>query len=437
MKHWFADVSAFRRDPLKFLVTQGSNPGNDQLVPLALGPRPTFLVTDADLVRPMLKLTEDFVEKGRLLHTLQPIVGWSMLILNGDEHRRRRGAVHKHLARGAAERLVPQMSAQIRAVAARLARERDFNPHRVTAPLAIRMMTVAVFGQQVLSRGDEVALVDAINTVEDDIADQMFRVMPVMPWERYRRRRRRQRAKAEMLRVVDQVRHRGAATAALRSLEELNLSEVDLRDEILTLLIAGHHTTGSTAAWLLYHLAIEPGLIEKIAEEAVQATNAEGEIVASKLKDLHYSQTLMHEVLRLYPAGWWFSRETVRPMEFGGRKLKKGTSLIVSPWHFHHDPRYWDAPNEFRLDRSYTSNAYIPFGGGPRACVGMGVAMLELQLMALEFASSYVFERVDPVPAPWPKASVTLLPPPIQISIRPASRHSEPDETLAAAASAA
>jgi cytochrome P450 len=419
MKHAYSDVIAFRRDPLTFLLDRGSNAGDEALTPLGLGPSPVFLVTDPTLVKPMLKLGEDFVDKGRLLRKLQPIVGWSSLILNGEEHRRRRGAIHKHLARGAAERLVPQMAAEIRAVAARLAKEDYFKPHAVTAPLAIRMMCIAVFGRQVLTRGDEVALVDAVNTVEDDVAKEIFRVFPLAPWTWWFRQRRQKQAKKAMSFVVDRVKERGAETSAMKSLEELQLSGDDLRDELLTLLLAGHHTTGSTAAWILYHLATEPGLAERVAAEAADATDDNGEIIPSRLKDLQYSQTLMREVLRLYPAGWWFSREVRKPMEFGGRKLTPGTSLLVSPWHFHRDHRFWDEPHAFRMDRTYNGDAYIPFGAGPRACVGMGVAMLELQLLALEIASSYVIDDVQPVPAPWPKASVTLLPPPMSMRIRP------------------
>ena len=76
------------------------------------------------------------------------------------------------------------------------------------------------------------------------------------------------------------------------------------------------------------------------------------------------------------------------------------------------------------MDRKYAGDAYIPFGAGPRACAGMGVAMLELQLLALEIAASYRFEGVTPNPAPWPKASVTLIPPAmsISISVRPTNR---------------
>ncbi len=84
----------------------------------------------------------------------------------------------------------------------------------------------------------------------------------------------------------------------------------------------------------------------------------------------------------------------------------------------HRDPRHWDDPDSFRLDRSYGNRAYLPFGLGPRACVGMGLAMLELQLIALEFASAYTFGHVTPYPAPRPIPSVTLIPPEMRIDIR-------------------
>jgi cytochrome P450 len=105
-------------------------------------------------------------------------------------------------------------------------------------------------------------------------------------------------------------------------------------------------------------------------------------------------------------------------LEFGGRKLKRGTSLIIAPWQLHRDPRHWEDPDAFRLDRSYGNKAYLPFGLGPRTCVGMGLAMLELQLIALEFASAFSFGQVTPYPAPRPSPSVTLIAPQMQIDIR-------------------
>jgi cytochrome P450 len=396
---------------------QRGNAATQSLERLWLGPKPVYLVVDPELIKPLLKLGETDAGKGRLIRKLSPIIGMSSLLLHGEEHRRRRAILHEHLARGNVERYLPQMAAEIRAVGARLATTGHFNPHEATAALALRIISIGVFGRQVLSGGDEQALIAAVNAVEDDVADEMFRALPVGPMTWLKRRRRRSFAKLAMSLVVERLRKGAAETSALKQLEELGLSANDLRDEILTLLLAGHHTTGSTAAWVLYHLAAEPGLMDRLADEANRATDQNGEISAAGLKYASESLAVVREVLRLYPAAWWFSREVNRDLTFANFSLKRGTSLIISPWQLHRDPRHWDEPDQFRLSRSYTGAAYLPFGAGPRACVGMGVAMLELQLLALEIAAAYRFGTVSPFPAPWPKPSVTLIPPEISIQI--------------------
>jgi cytochrome P450 len=417
MKHWFSDVPAFQRDPLGFLTERGAK-ATRALEPMALGPKPVLLLTDPDLIKPLLKADEADADKGRLIHKLRPIVGMSSLVISGEDHRRRREALHGHMARSGAEKLVPQMAAEIRRLAAQLARVGSFDPHRVTAPLALRMICIAVFGRQVLAEADEQALVGAVNTVEDELAEDMFRMIPLMPWAWWARQRRRAFGRTTMSAVVQRLRQAAGNASAIKALEDLGFTEDQVRDEILTLLLAGHHTTGSSAAWLLYHLASEPGLMDAIADEAAAVSDRNGEITAAGLKQAPLSLALTREVLRLYPSAWWFSREVKRPMRFGGQDLKPGTSLIISPWQLHRDPKHWDDPNAFRLDRSYTSKAYVPFGAGPRACIGLGVAMLELQLLALEIASAYRFESVTPYPAPLPKPSVTLIPPEMSITIR-------------------
>jgi cytochrome P450 len=423
MRHWFSDLTAFRRDPLALFLEKG-NAATEPLVPLALGPAPVYLVADPELVRPLLKAAEDDADKGRLVHKLRAVVGKSSLTVSGDEHRLRREALHTHLAKGTVERLTIPMAAEIRAVGARIARDRSFDPHAAMAPLALKMICMVLFGRQVLSPADEQALVKAVRIAEDDVADEIFRVLPLSPWARYARNRKRAFARETMNMIVRRVRSRAHDASVLRALENVGLDDQELSNEILTLLITGHHTTGASATWLLYHLATEPGLADALAEEAAALYDWSGEIRADQLKNAPLSLALVREVLRLYPSGWWFSRETKRTLEFGGRRLKRGTSLIVCPWQLHRDPRHWDEPERFRLDRSYGSRAYLPFGLGPRACVGMGLAMLELQLIALEFATAYSFGQVNPFPAPRPIPSVTLIPPEmrIDISVREATR---------------
>ncbi|HEY0440987.1 MAG TPA: cytochrome P450 [Xanthobacteraceae bacterium] len=416
MPHWFSDVRAFRRDPLKFLLERGNNSSND-LERVYLGPNPIYLVVDPELVKPLLKAPESDIGKGRLIKKLTPVFGSSSLMLHGDEHKRRRAVLHAHLARGNVERYLPEICAEIRAVGARLGRVGEFNPHEHTAALALRTICIAVFGRQVVSAGDEEALVQAVNAIEDDLADDMFRVAPIGPKAWLRRRRRRAFAKNAMSLVVERLRQSAQQSSALKDLEDLGLTDMQLRDEVLTLLLAGHHTTGTTAAWILYHMAAEPGLMDALAREAAEASDQNGELTADGIKKASVSQTLVREVLRLYPGAWWFSREALRDTEFAGRKLKRGTSLLICPWQLQRDPRHFPDPHRFRLDRTYTSPAYVPFGAGPRACAGLGVAMLELQLVALEIAAAYRFNGVTPNPAPWPKASVTLIPPPMRIGI--------------------
>lgn len=428
MLHPFSDVRAFRRDPLGFLLERG-HAATGGLERLYLGPRPFFLLIDPELIKPLLKMPETEVGKGRLIQKLRPAFGQSSLMLHGDEHKRRRAVLHQHLARGGVERYIPQMCAEIRAIGARLARLGRFNPHESTATLALRVMCIAVFGKQVVSAGDEQALVAAVNALEDDIADEMFRAWPIGPIAWLQRRKRRQFASLGFETVVHRLRSGAEQTSALKGLEDLGLDEKALRDEILTLLIAGHHTTGTVAAWVLYHMAAEPGLADEIAREAAIASNSVGELSADGLKRAFVSQALVRETLRLYPAAWWFSRETNCDIEFAGYKLRRGTSIIISPWQLQRDPRHWEEPDLFRLDRTYTSPSYVPFGAGPRTCAGSGVAMLELQLLALELAAAYRLGNVRPFPAPRPKASVTLIPPPMTIDIelreRAVPRHSE------------
>lgn len=416
MRHSFSDLNAFRLDPLSFLLEQG-NAEEPGLVPLNIGFQPHFLVTDPDLARKVLKTKSDFIDKGRLVRKLKPFIGDSFLLSGGKEHIERREVLHHQLARGVAQRYVPEMAALVRQSTARLARSNSFNAHEVTAPIALDMICVALFGHQNLTSGDRQALIGALNLIEDEIADEMFRAAPLAPWTYLARRQKRQAARRTMTFVVNKVRRNAAESSVLHALNQLGLSDEQMTDEILTALVAGHHTTGTTGAWLLFHLAQNPGLAEEIASEAEAISSDAGEIRPEKLKEAATSLALVREVLRLYPAAWWFSRETKQDMELEGHALKRGTSLIISPWQLHRNPHFWDEPDSFDPKREHTSPAFMPFGAGPRVCVGMGVALLELQLMALEMCSAFRFEGASPSKPGWPRASVTLIPPAIEISI--------------------
>jgi cytochrome P450 len=414
----FSDVNAFRHDPLGLFARKGFG-ATEPLVKLDLGPWPVFLVTDAKVAREILKADEAQIDKGYLVHKLRKVIGTSSITMSGPEHQKRRSVIHQHLARGIMNDYIPEIAGLVRRHAAMLVREKEFSAHDVMAPLALRIVTSLLFGRDVLSSGDEAALVEAVYVAETQMADSLFRLLPRSPFKLMHDNRQLRESREIMSIVVDRVRSRATSTSLLRALESLNLSAPELRDEILLLLLAGHHTTGNAAAWVMYFLATQPGLPDAIRREAGTLVTESGEIDPLRLPRADVSLRLARETLRLYPPFYWFSREVQSPVDIGGYHLKKGTSLIISPWQIQRDARNWEAPNEFRIDRTYNTAAFLPFGLGPRACVGIGLGLLELQMLALEMASACDVEILSEVPAAQPTPAVTLLPPRIRLRLRP------------------
>lgn len=415
MKHWFSDLSAFRRDPLTFFLDRGTR-ARSSFVELAMGLAPVYLVADPAFIKPIMKASESTIDKGRLIHKLQKLIGQSSMVLSGQAHRERRAIIHQQLARGMASSYVPQLASIIRQHVISLLNDSVFDAHAAMAPLALQMISMILFGADVLSRGDENALVEAVLAIEDDLAADMFKIHPDWPWVRRDKKRKMTKARQIMLLVVERSMGKATSSSLLSSLQTLKLTPQEITDEILLLLLAGHHTTGSAAAWLLYHLATNPALCDEIAGEARRVCDAGGEVRADQLPSATTSLSAVYETLRLYPSAYWLSREAKRSVEFAGMRFRRGTSFIMSAWHLHRDPRYWQSPEQFDIHRAHTKNpAFIPFGAGPRACVGMGLGVLELQLLALEFSATLEMRLLSPFPAPAPKASVTLIPPLIEL----------------------
>lgn len=417
MIHCLSDVTRFRRDMLGFLDAADRR-SEAPVQKLNLGLNPVYLVGHPQLVKPLLKSPESQIDKGRIVRKLQAVLGASTLSINGEENLRRRQVLHGTFTRGAANHFAPEMASVIRrTILSLVMRGKSFDAHAVTSRLALRLISLVMFGKDVLTDADEQVIVEAVAEVEDDLADEMFRVFPLMPWEAMRRRRKRAQVNRALDLVIGRVRARAPKTSAVGALESLNLSDAEIRNEILTMIIAGYHTTGNAAAWLLYHLATVPSLGRMLALEGERLASDTGEYQPAQLARASTSLAAVRETLRLYPSAHWFSREAMSDFEVEGVRLRKGDTLIFAPWMYHRSPRWWHDPASFRLDRDFGNKAYVPFGAGPRVCLGMVVVMMELQLMALEFATTCELSLASPGPVGAPKPAITLVPPPIELKI--------------------
>lgn len=161
------------------------------------------------------------------------------------------------------------------------------------------------------------------------------------------------------------------------------MSDRQLRDEVATLLTAGHETTTLVLAWTIYFISTRPEVVERMAAEISVLNGRAPEY--EDLSRLRYIRMVVEEVMRLYPPVWILSRTVVADDEIGGYQISAGAELLVLPYVTHRHPQWWQDPDRFCPERFLPENsagrprgAYLPFGAGPRTCIGLNFAMTEI-----------------------------------------------------------
>jgi cytochrome P450 len=193
------------------------------------------------------------------------------------------------------------------------------------------------------------------------------------------------------------------------------MTDRQLRDEAITLFLAGHETTASTLSWTWWLLAQNPAVEAKLHAE-LDAVLGDRAPSLSDLPRLSYTGHIITESLRLYPAAWGIARLVIEDHEVAGYPVKKGMGVAMAQWVVHRDPRWYDAPEEFRPERweddllkRLPRFAYFPFGGGPRQCIGNTFALMEAALILATIAQKFRLRMVANHPVV-PLASITLRP---------------------------
>jgi cytochrome P450 len=193
------------------------------------------------------------------------------------------------------------------------------------------------------------------------------------------------------------------------------MTDKQLRDETITLFLAGHETTASTLSWAWWLLAQNPSAEAKLHAELDAVLGGRAPTL-DDLPNLSYTGHVITEVLRLYPAAWGLARLVVEPHEVAGYPVTKGMGVAMAQWVVHRDPRWYDEPEKFQPDRwqgdlmkRLPRFAYFPFGGGPRQCIGNTFALMEAALVLATIAQKFrlrlvAHHRVVPL------ASITLRP---------------------------
>ena len=175
------------------------------------------------------------------------------------------------------------------------------------------------------------------------------------------------------------------------------MTDEQVRDEVMTLFLAGHETTANALTWTWYLLAQNPDAAKKLQTE-LDAVLAGRAPTAADVPRLPYTEMVIKESMRVYPPVWAVGRQSIGPFEAGGYHFPAKTNVVIVQWTAHRDPRFWTDPEVFDPERwslegkryrVFPRFAYFPFGGGPRVCVGAGFAMMEAVLLLATVAQRY------------------------------------------------
>ena len=379
-------------------------------------------VTDPDAVQQILvEDWESYSKDTNGNHTLSLVLGRGLLTIDhGPQWRRNRRLANPIFH--------PRRVAGFAEIMARVVRQHGrVDGGVIETSAAMRAMALQIAGETLFS-SDVTARSGAIADAIDTALPQMiwFSSMPVRWYPRLPTpgNRRFHAAVAALDEVVTGLirrrRQRASAPEGLCDLLDLFLSATDadgaqltdaqLRDELLVMLLAGHETVATALTWTLHLLATHPDAQHRLHEEIAEAGDLGG---PADLKRMPFALNVLRESMRLFPPIWLLGRKTVRDVALGGFEIAARTPVTVCAHTLHRHPDLWRDPDRFDPDRWTGSappkGAYLPFGAGPRKCIGDRFGELEAMIALVHLVRRFRFSLVDPGP-PGIVANITLRP---------------------------
>jgi cytochrome P450 len=424
------------RDSLELLRSVAREYGDMVRIPVVAGTR--ILLNNPEYVQQVLVMQAHKFHKSKLSKEVaERLLGQGLLISEGDFWRRQRRlaqpAFHKH-------RINEYSSTMLECAQRQIERWRDGETRNVAQEmmeLTLEAAVRALFGTTLPGEAQRVGGAMAfLMRYSLRRARKPIQIPATWPTPKNRRANREHEFLDSLVyRIIDDRKahpdsnHRNDLLSLLMAAMDEDGSQMtqkQLRDEIMTLFIAGHETTAITLAWTWYLLAQHPDVQARLQEELRSVLGGRQEELrrglggrtpeVTDLSRLPYLHAVINEVLRLYPPAYILARVAIAPFRIGDYDFPAGETVLLSQWVMHRDPRYYDEPDAFRPERwldgladRLPPGAYFPFGDGPRRCIGQGFALLETALVIATIAQRF---RFRPVPGrnAVPDPLVTLRP---------------------------
>src|SRR5262245_10896208 len=414
----------FQRDQLAFYEACARW---GDVVPARLGPRRIVLIYHPDAIEEVLVTrNRDFV-KSPGMQLLRPLLGDGLVLSEGDVWLRQRRLVQPAFHRQRVAAYGEVMTAYAERQLAGWKADQVIDVHAEMMALTQAIVAKTLFDADVSDDNHEVA--DASQVLMEDFGTRLrsFRFLP--HWLPTPANRRSWAAIRRLDQLVYQIiaarraraEDRGDLLSMLLRAQDSDdgtgMSDRQVRDEVMTLFMAGHETTAVALSWTWYLLAQHPEADTRLADELRAVLGDRAPSVAD-LPRLAYTERVVMESMRLYPPAYGLGRQAVRPTEVAGFPIARGVIVGMPTWSVQRDARWFDDPAAFRperwandLARRLPRYAYFPFGGGPRQCIGNAFAMMEAVLLLATIARRFRLVLV-PGQQVTPTTYVTLRPEP-------------------------
>jgi cytochrome P450 len=420
----FEGLLAFWRDPTGSLVRVAGRYGD--VSRFRFGLYDEYLLVHPEHVQRVLVGEYRSFAKGRALAEAKRILGEGLLTSEGELHRRQRRLIQPLFLHGCLEGYGEAMVEAGERAAGRWRDGQALDVHSEMSRLTLGIVGRTLFDADVEAEAAEIgqALTESIEMLNRFMLP-FSGLLERLPTATARRlRRARARLDATIYSLIAERRASGAEGSDVLSLllqardeedRSARMSDEQVRDEAMTIFLAGHETTAVSLTWTWYLLARSPGAETRLHEELARELGGCSPTVAD-LPRLHYTERVLAESMRLYPPAWVIGRRARVDVDLDRHRIPAGSIVILSPFVTHRDPRWYPEPLRFDPDR-FTAEAralrpryaYFPFGGGPRVCIGEGFASIEARLLLATLA-----QRVRLLLAP--EREVALQP---RVTLRP------------------
>jgi cytochrome P450 len=394
------------RDSLELLQSVAREYGDIVRIPVIMGTR--ILLNHPDYIQEVLVLQPQKFHKSKLSKEVtERLLGQGLLISEGDFWRRQRRlaqpAFHRQRINGYSSTMLECAQAQIRNWREGETRDMAQEMMELTLEAAVRTL----FGTTLPGEAQHVGrAMTFLMRYSLRRARKPIQIPASWPTPKNRRANREYEFLDSLVyRIISERRQAGSnhhndlLSLLMGAMDEdgSQMTPKQLRDETMTLFLAGHETTAITLSWTWYLLAQNPAVEGRLHEELRSVLGGRAPEVAD-LGRLPYLHAVINEVLRLYPPAYILARVAIAPFRIGEYDFPAGETVLLSQWVMHRDPRYYDEPESFRPERWLNGladrlppGAYFPFGDGPRRCIGQGFALLESALVIATIAQRFRF----------------------------------------------